>query len=233
MGRKVLTAVLVVLLTTGVFTGSMLAAKQYNDGTYVGFSDADRRGYTLAVVTIENDKIADVELVELDETATPKREDYPWPEFHEAMVTLPQRFVEANSADIDGYAKATGTSNQARQAVARALDKALVVKEGGKYQDGTFYGKSADFGNGAGVAWVTIQDDNIVHVELDELLADGSWKDWETYPWEPIVEGKPIMEKQIVQANGTNVDNITKATGSSEMYKEAVEIALEYARRGE
>ena len=165
-GLGVVVATVALLLAVSFAAG----AAKYEDGTYLGFSDADRRGYMMAIVTIENDQITAVILQEMQYTGLPKDESYPWPQFHEAMQVLPQRFIEANGPDIDGYTGATGTVNKAKQAVARALDKALVDKGPRKYQDGTFYGISTDREHSTGVAWVTIENDKIVKVEVDEFL---------------------------------------------------------------
>lgn len=232
MGKKGIRLRTVVAVMAFLMVASVVStAAQYKDGVTIGFSDAGRRGYLMAIVTMKDAKIVDVKMTEFDGRATPKGPDYAWPEFHEAMKVLPQRFVDANSVDIDGFAKATGTYDKAVQAVARAMEKALIAKPAGKYQDGTFYGKSADDGKGFGVAWVTIKNDKIVNVEVDEALPDGTWKDWATYPWEEAVEGKTIMEQRFVDANGTDVDLITGATHSAEKYIVAVEAALRSAER--
>lgn len=225
-------------LSVGVVTVALLlavsvlaGAAKYNDGSYIGFSDADRHGYTMAIVMVQNDKIVNVVLNEMQYTGIPKDDSYPWPQFHEAMKILPQRFVEANSADIDGYSGATGTVNKAKQAVARALDKALVDKGTNKYQDGTFYGISTDRDKSTGVAWVTIENDKIVKVEVDEFLDDGNWKDWPNYPWKQAYDAMEVYAQRFVEAQSWEIDTISQATGSGEKYMQAVKQALEAAAR--
>lgn len=225
-GASFVVGVLAVLM----LVSAVSAAATYKDGTYLGFSDGDRRGYLMAMVTVKDDKITAVRLTEFTQHAVAKGADYAWAEFHEAIKVLPERFIAANSAEIDGVAKATGTSTKAIAAVGRALDKGLVNKAPG-YQDGVFYGKSAADNNGSGVAWVTIKDGKIVKVEVDEILADGSYKDWATYPWKEAVDGKGIMEKAFVDAQGIAVDTVTGATHSGEKYIAAVKQALSYAQR--
>lgn len=226
-GLGVVVATVALLLAVSFAAG----AAKYEDGTYLGFSDADRHGYIMAIVTIENDQITAVILQEMQYTGLPKDESYPWPQFHEAMQVLPQRFIEANGPDIDGYTGATGTVNKAKQAVARALDKALVDKGPRKYQDGTFYGISTDREHSTGVAWVTIENDKIVKVEVDEFLEDGSWKDWPNYPWPQAYEAMAVYEQRFVEAQDWQIDTISQATGSGIKYMQAVRQALEYARR--
>ena len=217
---------LAVLLTVG----GAAQAPVYHDGTYIGVSDANSRGYLMAVVVIRGGKIAEVRLTEMDGFGNPKPETYPWEPFHEAMKVLPERFIAANSWDIDAYTQATGTSERAELAVKRALEKAARVP-GGRYFDGTFFGRSAADDHGYGTALVTIKDDKIVAVTLGEVQENGEWKDYSTYPWEPVVTGKPKMEEAFVAANGVDVDIITGATHSSEKWIAAVTNALKSAER--
>lgn len=225
LGVGVVVAALTFLMIASVAAG----AAQYEDGMYIGFSDAGRRGYLMAMVNVQDDKITNVILTEFTQLAEPKDASYPWPQFHEAMEILPGRFVEANSADIDGYSGATGTVDKAKQAVARALERALVNKPDRKYQDGVYYALSNDTDKSTGVAWVTIENGKIVKVEVDELLDDGTWKDWETYPWVEAVESYKVMGQRFVDAQGVDVDIVTGATHSGEKYIQAVEKALRMA----
>lgn len=228
---KRLMGVVVTVMALMLAVSALASAAKYEDGVYLGFSDANRRGYMMAIVTVQNDKIVSVMLNELQQTGVAKDASYPWPQFHEAMQVLPQRFVEANSADIDGFSGATGTADKAKQAVARALDKALVDKGTRKYQDGTFYGISTDREKSAGVAWVTIKDDKIVKVEVDEFLDDGSWKDWPNYPWKQAYEAMAVYEAAFVEAQGPEIDTVSQATGSGVKYMQAVAAALAQAAR--
>lgn len=228
---KIGVAVLVVILAAVAVFFALRGGAKYEDGVYVGYSDGNRRGYLKAEVTIEDDKIVNVTLTELTQTGTPKDESYPWPQWHEAMKVLPERFVAANSTKIDTIAGATGTVDKAIQAVDRALDKALVDKGNRKYQDGTFYGISTDTSHSTGVAWVTIKDDKIVAVEVDEFLEDGSWKDWPNYPWKQADEARAIYAQRFIDAQGPDIDTVSEATGSGLKYIQAVEKALAYATR--
>lgn len=203
---------------------------EYNDGVYVAVSDATNRGYLMAVVVIQEGRIAQVRLTEMDGFGRPKPDAYPWPEFHEAMEVLPQRFVDANSADVDTVTGATSTSRMARQAVQRALLKASDPGDG-RYFDGTFFGRSAADDHGFGVALVTIKDDAIVAVELHDALPDFTWKDWETYPHETTVAAREWMQQQFVAAGTADVDAVSGATGSSTKWIAAVENALRSAEK--
>ncbi|HSW35874.1 MAG TPA: FMN-binding protein [Candidatus Limnocylindrales bacterium] len=117
---------------------------QFFDGTFMAVSepvDLAGRGWSIAWVTIANDKITDV----IIHDTTPERDDagsvipnqfviknvdaaspefYPFPAYHEARVELAERFVAANSDTVDGFTGATNTSTNAMIAVARALEMA-------------------------------------------------------------------------------------------------------------
>ncbi len=53
-----------------------------------------------------------------------KPADYAFAPYHEAIVELPKRFVAKNSAQVDAFTGATGTSTLSMLAVQRALDSA-------------------------------------------------------------------------------------------------------------
>ena len=233
MRKNIIRVSLVVALIFLLSSLSFASDDLYKDGVYIGASDANQRGYVMAIVVIEDGVIADVELTEMNDKAIPKGEDYPWDEWHEAMEVLPEWFIEANSADVDIYTRATTTTIKAKQAVERALDKALVDRpENGKYFEGVFMGRSAADQHGYAVAWVTIEEDQIVDVDLQEVVPpDNEFKDWDTYPHERTVEGRIIMMERFVEAGDADVDIVTGATGSAKKYIEAVEAAMRLAER--
>jgi len=111
------------------------------DGTYMAISDRTERGWGIAWVTISNDKITNVVFHETTQardaagtvlpgqfarknTDTASPAFYGFAPYHEARIELPKRFIAANSAEIDAFTGATGTSNNATAAVARALEMA-------------------------------------------------------------------------------------------------------------
>ncbi|MDP3486566.1 MAG: FMN-binding protein, partial [Bacillota bacterium] len=114
---------------------------KYFDGTYMAMSAPDARGgWTVVWVTIGGDKITKVDFhsteasKDADGAVIPgkfQRKDPAvygiaagFTAYAEAKVELPKRFVAKNGADIDVYTMATGTSNQAKEAVAKALANA-------------------------------------------------------------------------------------------------------------
>ncbi len=99
----------------------------YFEGTFMGRSKADAQGWGVAWVTIQGDKITEVEV----EDVTAEREfkdwaTYSWTPAVEAKAEMPKRFVAANSATVDAYTGATGSSTKWMEAVAAALAAAKV-----------------------------------------------------------------------------------------------------------
>lgn len=215
-----------ILLIIGCEAPEENGAAQYEDGSYTAVSEADERGYAEAEVTITDGEIIEVSLKEYDELGMQKGEDYDYDVWHEAIEELPERFVEANSADIDVYTDATSTSEKSMDAVDKALQRAEGYTE---TFDGTFMGTSdvGEQGN-LGIALVTLQNGEITEVDLREADEEGEFKD-EDYDHEPWVEAAEEMPERFVEANSAEVDVYTEATSSSEKWKEAVERAMEKA----
>ncbi len=203
-------------------------AEQLEDGTYTAVSEADERGYAEAEVTIADGEITEVSLKEYDDLGEQKDEDYGYDVWHEAMEELPERFVEANSADIDVYTDATSTSEKSMDAVDKALQRAEGYTD---TFDGTFMGASEVGEQGyVGIALVTLQNGEITEVDLGEADEEGEFKD-EDYDYEPWVEAAEEMPERFVEADSPEVDVYTDATSSSEKWKEAVERAIEKAEQ--
>ena len=214
---------LMFIFSVGIlFTGCEEAAPE----TYIGYSQADGYGYVEAEVTIVNGAIEEVELTEFNEQGVAKGEDYPWDEFHEAMEVLPDRFVEADEYDVEGITEATNTVEKAQEAVKMTLEK----DEGIEEFTGTYMGVSSfedPEEDSWGVAIVTVEDGNITAVELDEV-SDGEFKG-EDYPLDEFHEAKDVLPERFVEANSSEVDAYTGATGSSDDWMEAVADALDKA----
>ncbi|MDR5660068.1 FMN-binding protein [Serpentinicella sp. ANB-PHB4] len=210
------------------------ATNTYQDGTYTAYSDAGARGYGMATVTIEDDAIVDVQVAEFNDFGEEKDSDYGYDAFHDAKEEMPGRFVEANSADVDVFTGATSSSNYWKQSVERALEMALVDTSDATYFEGVFHGVSdVDERGSRGIARVTIENDNIVDVELKETRMDDEeevLKD-EDYTFEQWHEALEEMPGRFVEANSADVDEYTGATSSSNKWQQAVERALEKAAK--
>ena len=233
---------LIAVLALTVLAGCKPAV--YKDGTYIAVSNATDKGYMKAEVTIAKDKITAVKLFGYNDLAVEKPEAYPWPEYHTALTELPKRMIAKNSWDVEIVSKATGTSNQSKEAVKRAMEKALVKPAStAKNFDGTFMAKSEPDARGAWtIVWVTVAADKITDVKIHgtrnvtetnaagESVTKTVRKD-ETYSWAEYHTALVELPKRFVAANGPNVDAVTAATSTSTQAKEAVTRALESAKR--
>lgn len=220
----------------------------YEDGTYTAQGVVGDRGYVEATVTIEGDEITNISFVEytqFDEAkdyATYGREGtFDGNDLQEAHEALAAAMVEANSWEVDDVTGATSTSEKAKLAVEVALDKALVDADS-EFVNGTFMGVSSmDDRGGMVVALVTINNDEITAVNLRETTrVDDAleFKDYETYgseaagfTGEDLQEAHETMAARFVEANDTDVELVSGATGTSEKAIEAVVEALNNARR--
>ncbi|HHV62588.1 MAG TPA: FMN-binding protein [Firmicutes bacterium] len=91
-----------------------------------------------------------------------------------------------------------------------------------KYRDGSFIGVVKDVKRGDTVVEVVIKSGKIAEVNVVMPTEEEVKK--ENYP--PALEALKNIPKQIVAKQSTDVDVVTKATGSSKKYIEAVKMAL-------
>ncbi|MFW6238110.1 MAG: FMN-binding protein [Halanaerobiales bacterium] len=201
-----------------------------DDGEFIGYSDTTDRGYAWAKIVIENDNITDVELMEV--TSRGNNKDYSTYEYEpsvEAYEEMPDRFREADSADVELYSEATNSSEKYQEAVERALSISAQEVEN-DYFNGTFQGTSTTVDTyGYGVALVTIDNDSIDEVELKEVTEDGEFRDYEEYEYEEVKEAREEMAERFVAENSADVDTYSGATSSSRKFIQAVENALLHA----
>ena len=201
-----------------------------DDGTYEGFSDPGPRGYVAAELVIEDGEIVDAKLMEFDGQGERKTADtYDYEPWIEAENELPEQIVANQSSDIDAVSGATSTSDKFEQAVKRALgeEEAFAV---GDYQDGVYQAESdpTDRGDYVEVS-VTILLGTIVDVDMAEYREDGSEKDPDEYDHEPWVEAVETLPAAVVDAQSADVDTVSGATSTSELFQQAVQRALDQA----
>jgi uncharacterized protein with FMN-binding domain len=206
--------------------------KVFNNGTYVGVSPADDNGYAIAEVTIKDDKITDVKITEFDSTAVQKdMEAYPWEPAKQANKELPGRFIGRQDANIDAFSGATASSTKYISAVEHALEKARIKPQiTTQYFDGTFMGRSEADDKGYGIAFVTVEGDQIKAVRLLEVTGENELRDYATCQYTVVLEAKDHLERAFVEQNGPEVDTFSGATNSSQKWIEAVSNALQAAR---
>jgi len=90
----------------------------YKNGTYQGTGIGFRRGQTIVSVTVENDKITDIQVVSYGDDA---------PYFNRAFRSVVSRILSQQSTDVDAVSGATFSSNGIMDAVANALSKAEIM----------------------------------------------------------------------------------------------------------
>lgn len=180
---------------------------EYENGTYVGSADGFNGPIELEV-TVENNKISNVTILDHDET-----DGLSDPAFEEVT----QAIIDTNSTDVDIVSGATLTSDgiiaavdNALEAVAESDDDADLV-----YEDGTYTG-TAEAHNGPIEVEVTIENGAIVDVTIlahdeTDVLAD------------PALEEIPAA---IVENNSTDVDTISGVTVTSDAIIAAVDAIL-------
>ena len=92
-------------------------SSKYKDGAYQGTGTGYRGGRTVVTVKIVNDRITDITVVSNQDT----------PQFFSyAAPTVIRSIINSQSAHVNAVSGATYTSNGIMQAVADALNKALV-----------------------------------------------------------------------------------------------------------
>jgi uncharacterized protein with FMN-binding domain len=95
----------------------------YFDGVFQAKSKTDEYGYAIAIVTLKDDIITNVELTYID--AEGKKRDFETYEYEpsvKAYSELPKKFVMANTYDVDTITGATISSIKYIQAVKNALE---------------------------------------------------------------------------------------------------------------
>lgn len=101
----------------------------YFDGTFLGKSKADDKGYGIAFVTVKSDKVTAVQLNDVVLPAGTLKDwaTYPYAKALEAKGTMEKAFVDKNgAAGVDTVAGATGSSTKWIEAVTNALANAKV-----------------------------------------------------------------------------------------------------------
>ncbi len=199
------------------------------DGEHVGYSDPGPRGYVSARVVVENGEIVEAELREFQGDGSEKSADtYTYEEWAVAAEELPERVLEAQSSDIDGIAGATSTYDKFVQALRRALNEEPALVQG-PYEDGTYSGRSDESDRGGWVeVEVSILLGQIVSISMEEY-ADGEPKSPETYDYEEWAVALEELPERALEAQSADVDAVTGATSTSDMFVQALERALEDA----
>lgn len=172
------------------------------DGAYEGTA----KGFGGAInvkVEVKDGKVVNIEILEHGET-----ESIAGP----ALEEIPESIIDAQSVEIDNVSGATVSSKGIKAAVMDALSKAVAKPS---YEDGTYEGTAKGFGGTIKVQ-VVVKDTKIASVEV---LEHGETES---------IAGPALKEipESIIDAQSTEVDNVSGATVSSKGIIKAVEDAL-------
>lgn len=185
---------------------------KYADGTYTGTA-AGRNGDVVVSVTVNNGKIASVDIVQHEETAGLS---------DAAIAEIPAAIVKKNSTKVDAVSGATVTSKAIMAAVDAALANAGGKADSGKaekarknaavtYTAGTYEGTAMGM-NGPVTLEVTFSKDAITDIKVKSSKETGHVGD-------PVY---PIMFKDAIEANGSGIDAVSGATFTSIAVKNAL-----------
>ena len=219
---------------------------ELKDGEYEGTA----RGYISYItvrVTIKDGKIADIKVIQEDET----------PEYFNEAVKVLNSIISANSTDVDSISGATVSSDALKEAVEDALQKAgkktssihkstrssrtngvsssslarsgglsslgstfVRIPVGGRLKDGTYQGSAPGYRGTIRVS-VTVSDGKIAKVDILGYDDDDAY----------FNSAVGVINQMIGQTSG-NVDSVSGATYSSVGIMNAVNNALNKAIEG-
>ncbi len=100
----------------------------------------------------------------------------------------------------------------------------------GNVKEKKYIGYSDATNHGYAWAQVTKKNDDITDIKLMEITAKGNYKDFETYKYKPSIKAHQKMPGQFEKGESAQIDDYTKATHSSQKYKQAVTRALKIAK---
>lgn len=181
----------------------------YKDGRYTGIGTGRRDNLTLDV-TLQNNKITHIDLIYF-------KEDLAF--MNKAFGPMTDKIIAAQSTDVDIVSGATQTSNGIKDAVNKALEKAILLNEQSAgatsiypgqaeltapFKDGVYAGKATGFRENLTVS-VTIKDNRILNIEIGPNNETESFfnKVW------------PVVPNAIIEKQSSKVDLVSGATRSS------------------
>ena len=212
--KKLVSLLLALCLVLGC-TAFASAEDALVDGVYTATASGFGGDVSVSVI-VEGGKITSVGVIGNDET----------PEIGgAALETLGSLLYDSMSAQIDGVAGATFTSNAVIEAAAKAFEMAAAGEAAPASDDAAIaftageYTATADGYNGPVEVKVTFSDSAITAIEVTSSV-------------ETAHVGTPafdIMIPDMIAANGTGVDGVSGATFSGRALRNAVNAAAEQA----
>lgn len=246
--------VVLVVLGVGLFINAQRRDQEmWQDGTYVGRSTPDDRGYFGEIqLTIEGGKITKAKYDELSSDRKKKDETYPYqagpqshPKYEESLI----KTQDPNKVDV--ISGATETHERFKEATLDALKRAERGEQGSisepptpmpspmtppvepmatRWQDGTYTAKTEPDQYGYyGEIQIMVNNGKIMKVDYAEKDQEGKPKG-EDYPYPQGPESERKYEKQLLETQDVEkVEVITGATETWERFKETAEEALDKA----
>jgi major membrane immunogen (membrane-anchored lipoprotein) len=228
----------------------------WQDGTYVGRSSPDQRGYFGEIeLVIKDGKITEAQYEEMDQQGNRKGEDYPYPLGPQSHDEFEKRLVDSQTPDeVDNISGATQTHDRFVEAARDALRKAEEGDQSrppaiqppappmptetpsddqtaSEWRDGTYTARTDTDDHGYyGEIELVIRDARIAEVTYDEKDQQGNPKG-ENYPYPLGPESEDKYEEQLLETQDPEqVDKITGATQTWERFKETAMDALKQAQ---
>lgn len=206
--------------------------KLYRDGFYRASSTYDEIGFATVEIAINKGKIASVEISDYAALGLALDSDAGYEGRPEYKKDVEKRLIGKTDAAALDYPGAPPSYGKYKEAVAFALEKArkVAATRSGHFE-GTFFGRSglSDQG-GYQIAVVTILEDKITSVFLNDVTSEGTTKDWGNYPYPTAVSAREAMAEAFIAKGDAGVDGYSGATRSSTGWIVAVNDALERAR---
>jgi fumarate reductase flavoprotein subunit len=191
----------------------------YKPGEYIGTAKG-LDGEIKLKVRVDENKILSVVVVENNETKGIGSN---------AIKEMPEMFVKANSADIDGVSGCTVSSNALKEAVQKALNQAKLVSAPASsiMKDGTYTASVKSYaeinglatGNGKMTMEVSVADNKIATIKVLD------------YTDTSVIGGMayPQLVQRVLETQSLDVDTVSGATVSSGAFMSALSSCVEQA----
>ncbi len=208
--NKYVSALLIALMLVSLMPVISVAATDVvlNENEYIGVGEGGVGGPITVKVTLENDQIKAIKVLEQNETRGLGTT---------AMLKLTDAMIKANSAEVDNVTGATITCDAFKAAVQQALSGTAL----GKAEEAVYEGTGEGGVGGPITVSVTLSGEKIVGIKV---LQQNETRGLGTTAMLKLTDA-------MIKANSTEVDNITGATITCDAFKAAVQQALDKAQK--
>jgi major membrane immunogen (membrane-anchored lipoprotein) len=218
------------------------------DGTYLVKTEvSDHGNYSMAKLEVKDGQVESLDYNEylVDSGEAKNESNYPYAEGIAVIKDLNAQFndkKDLNAVDFDAVSGATSTKGTFKEITGQLLDKASKGEAyTSVYKDGVYEAKATEASHGwLAEVKVKVQDGQITGVNYAEIAVEdadgvkvGDVKSVDNYAFEPTFEVAKVMQKLIIDNNGTeniDVDSVTGATSTRTNVMELVNQALSAAK---